>query len=61
VKLAWFWIRPYRTDGIYGTLFHKLLALEYFTMGAVTAATAATGHPSTCNGANFSFRKKVFD
>jgi cellulose synthase/poly-beta-1,6-N-acetylglucosamine synthase-like glycosyltransferase len=52
---------PYRTDGRYGTLFHKLLALEYFTMGAVAAATASLGHPSTCNGANISFRKGVFD
>lgn len=52
---------PYRTDGIYNTLFHKLLALEYLAMGAVAAATASAGHPSTCNGANFSFRKKAFD
>jgi cellulose synthase/poly-beta-1,6-N-acetylglucosamine synthase-like glycosyltransferase len=52
---------PYRTDGIYGSLFHKLLALEYFTMGAVAAATSAAGHPSTCNGANFSFRRAVFE
>jgi len=52
---------PYRTDGIYDTLFHKLLALEYLAMGSVAAATACTGHPSTCNGANLSFRKEAFE
>jgi len=52
---------PYRTDGPFDTFFHKLLALEYFTMGAVAAATVSMGHPSTCNGANLSFRKEVFD
>jgi cellulose synthase/poly-beta-1,6-N-acetylglucosamine synthase-like glycosyltransferase len=52
---------PYRTDGPYDAFFHKLLALEYFTMGALAAATASMGHPSTCNGANLSFRKKVFN
>jgi cellulose synthase/poly-beta-1,6-N-acetylglucosamine synthase-like glycosyltransferase len=52
---------PYRTDGPYDTFFHRLLALEYFTMGAVAAATASMGHPTTCNGANLSFRKEAFD
>jgi cellulose synthase/poly-beta-1,6-N-acetylglucosamine synthase-like glycosyltransferase len=52
---------PYRTDGPYGSFFHRLLGLEYFAMGAVAAATAGMGRPSTCNGANFSFRKKAFE
>jgi len=51
---------PYRTDGPYRSLFHRLLALEYFSMGAVAAASANIGHPSTCNGANLAFRKKSF-
>jgi cellulose synthase/poly-beta-1,6-N-acetylglucosamine synthase-like glycosyltransferase len=51
---------PYRTDPPYDGFFHRLLALEYFSMGAVAAATAGMGTPSTCNGANFSFRRDVF-
>ncbi|MBN1893165.1 glycosyltransferase [bacterium] len=51
---------PYRSDGPYTSLFHRLLALEYFSMGAVAAASANSGHPSTCNGANLAFRKQSF-
>lgn len=52
---------PYRTDGPYDTVFHRLLALEYFSLAAVACATASRGFPTTCNGANLSFRKKVFE
>ena len=52
---------PYRTDGAYNTLFHKLLALEYFSMGAITAASTSLELPSTCNGANLAYRKSVFE
>jgi cellulose synthase/poly-beta-1,6-N-acetylglucosamine synthase-like glycosyltransferase len=52
---------PYRTDGPYRSLFHQILALDYFAMGAMTAATAGRGHPLTCNGANLSYRKSVFE
>lgn len=52
---------PYRTDGPFNTLFHKLLALEYFSMGAITAASTSLGLPSTCNGANLAYRKSVFE
>jgi cellulose synthase/poly-beta-1,6-N-acetylglucosamine synthase-like glycosyltransferase len=52
---------PYRTDGPFRTLFHRLLALDYFAMGAVAAAGAGVNHPVTCNGANLSYRKCVFD
>jgi cellulose synthase/poly-beta-1,6-N-acetylglucosamine synthase-like glycosyltransferase len=51
---------PYRSDGPYRSLFHRLLALEYFSMGAVAAVSANSGHPSTCNGANLAFRKRSF-
>lgn len=51
---------PYRTDAPYDGFFHRLLALEYMSMGAVAASTAGMGSPSTCNGANFSFRRDVF-
>ncbi len=52
---------PYRTSPPYNTLFHKILALEYFVMGAVTAATSGLGIPLTCNGANLSYKKKLFE
>jgi cellulose synthase/poly-beta-1,6-N-acetylglucosamine synthase-like glycosyltransferase len=51
---------PYRTDGPYGSVRHRLLALEYFAMAAVTAGTAGMGRPTTCNGANLAFRTRVF-
>ncbi len=51
---------PYRIDPPYDGFFHRLLALEYLSMGAVAASTAGMGSPSTCNGANFSFRRDVF-
>lgn len=52
---------PYRTDGPYETFFHKLLALEYFSLAAVACATIKRKFSTTCNGANLSFRKKVFE
>jgi cellulose synthase/poly-beta-1,6-N-acetylglucosamine synthase-like glycosyltransferase len=52
---------PFRTDSPYSTLFHQLLALEYFGMGAIAAATAGMGHPITSFGANLSYRRKLFE
>ena len=51
---------PYRTDPPYDGLGFRLLALEYFSLGAVSAAAAGIGYPVSCNGANFSYRKEVF-
>ncbi len=51
---------PYRIDPPFDGFLHRLLALEYLSMGAVAAATTGMGSPSTCNGANFSFRRDVF-
>ncbi|MFO7892029.1 MAG: glycosyltransferase [bacterium] len=51
---------PYRTDPPFDTLFHKILALEYFVMGSVTAAATGLGFPLTCNGANLSYKRKIF-
>jgi cellulose synthase/poly-beta-1,6-N-acetylglucosamine synthase-like glycosyltransferase len=52
---------PYRTDGPFNTLFHRILALEYFGLGAVTAASTGKGIPLTCNGANMSYRKSIYE
>lgn len=51
---------PYSTDQPYNSLFHHLLALEYFSLGAVIAGSVGIGYPTTANGANFSFKKKIF-
>ncbi len=51
---------PYRTDMPYHTIWHKLLALDYFAMGAAAAATASMGFPTTCNGANLAYKKSLF-
>ena len=52
---------PFRTDGPYDTLFHRMLALENFGMGAIAAAAAGRKHPVTSFGANFSYRRKLFE
>ncbi|NQT25269.1 glycosyltransferase [candidate division KSB1 bacterium] len=52
---------PYRTDGQYNTFFHRLLALEYFASGSIAAATAGRNMAITGFGANFSYRKKLFE
>jgi len=52
---------PYMTDPPFDTVFHKILSLEYFVMGSVTAATAGLGFPVTCNGANLSYKRKLFN
>ncbi len=51
---------PYRTDGKFNTLFHHCLALEYYGLGVIAAASAGMGNPSTCNGANLSYRRELF-
>ena len=51
---------PFRTDGRYHTHFHRMLALENFSMGAIGAATASMNYPVTSFGANFSYRRKLF-
>jgi cellulose synthase/poly-beta-1,6-N-acetylglucosamine synthase-like glycosyltransferase len=51
---------PYRTDGPYRSFLNGPLALEYFSLAAVALATSGMGYPTTCNGANFSYRRAVF-
>lgn len=51
---------PYRTDKPYGSFFHKLLALEYFSLASVSLSSVGMNYPTTCNGANFAYRREVF-
>jgi len=38
----------------------EMLALDYFSMAAVAAATASLGFPISCTGGNLAYRKSVF-
>lgn len=42
------------------TFFHRLLALEFVSVVAVTMATAGWGRPTLASGANLAFRKDAF-
>ncbi len=50
----------YRTNPPFNTLFHRILALDYFAMGAIAASSVGINHPTTCNGANLSYRREIF-
>lgn len=51
---------PYTTSKPWQSFFHRLLALEYFSMGAISAASLGRGYPSTSNGANFSYKRDAY-
>jgi len=51
---------PYRIDGVYDSIFHRIVALEYLALAAVAAASCGIGFPLTCNGANLSYRRDIF-
>ena len=42
------------------TFFAHVQSIEFATLIATGAATAALGHPTMCNGANLAFRKAAF-
>jgi len=48
-----------RMEG-HNTFFDALQSMEFASLIGSGAATAALGRPTMCNGANLSFRKKVF-
>lgn len=50
----------YSTSKPYTTLFHRLLALEYFSLASVALASVGLGYPSTSSGANLSYKKSLF-
>ncbi|MCG8607887.1 glycosyltransferase [bacterium] len=51
---------PYRHWGSTLSQFSRILALDYFAMAAVAAASAGLGHPISCSGGNLAYRKKVY-
>jgi cellulose synthase/poly-beta-1,6-N-acetylglucosamine synthase-like glycosyltransferase len=50
---------PYETTAKSG-IFQKLLALEYLSHAAISAASAASGFPLTCVGTNLGYHKKLY-
>lgn len=42
------------------TAFENMLALEYFSLAAVSAATIGINRPMTCTGSNFAYRRSAY-
>ena len=51
---------PYKIDNSKNNLFHQMLALDYFAMACVAAATAGLSFPISCSGGNLAYRKDVY-
>lgn len=51
---------PYRFDLPMPALLKGMLALDYFSLFAVAAASSAYGRTLTASGTNFSYRKQVY-
>ncbi len=51
---------PYETPENTGNLFQEMLALDYFAMAAVAAASAGAGFPMSCSGGNLAYRKSIY-
>lgn len=51
---------PYRTNET-ADLFQKILALDYFAMAAVAAASAGLNYPVSCSGGNLAYRRVVYE
>lgn len=52
---------PYEIRSGHANIFQKMLALDYFSMAAIAAATADLGFPMSCTAGNLAYRKCVFD
>jgi len=52
-------IGPVNISGDSG-FFHRFQELEFMSLQAITAGTAAAGNPVLCNGANMAFSKEIW-
>jgi cellulose synthase/poly-beta-1,6-N-acetylglucosamine synthase-like glycosyltransferase len=48
---------PYKANGL---LFQQVLALDYFAMACVAAASAGLNYPLSCSGGNLAYRKNLY-
>ena len=51
---------PYRFDTPLPSIVEKMLALDYFSLGAIAAASVGLGRPLTATGTNLSYRRSTF-
>jgi len=51
---------PYDANHKRNALPQKMLALDYFSMAAVAAASAGLGFPVSCSGGNLAYRKSLY-
>ena len=52
---------PYTTENLNDGILFRILALEYLSHAAVSAASAGLNYPVTCVGTNMAYRKIVFE
>ena len=52
---------PYSTNPQFTGTIYRMLALEYLSHAAVSAASAGLNYPITCVGTNIAYRKTVFE
>ncbi len=52
---------PYSTQVPYSTTIFRMLALEYLSHAAISAASTGLRYPVTCVGTNLAYRKSVFE
>ncbi|MFQ5753300.1 MAG: glycosyltransferase [bacterium] len=51
---------PYKTGNSKSSLFQQMLALDYFAMACVAAASAGLKYPLSCSGGNLAYRKALY-
>ncbi len=51
---------PYKTQKPKPSLFQEMLALDYFAMASVAAASAGLNFPLSCSGGNLAYRREVY-
>lgn len=51
---------PYHFANSRPSLFGQILALDYFAMACVAAASAGVGYPISCTGGNLGYRKLLY-
>ncbi|MBI4428806.1 MAG: glycosyltransferase [Ignavibacteriales bacterium] len=51
---------PYRFDARLPQLAEDMLSLDYFSLGAIAAASVGLGRPLTATGTNLSYRRSTF-
>ncbi len=51
---------PYRKVSSKNPVFQQMLAMDFFSLACVSAASAGLNFPVSCSGANLAYRKKLY-